>query len=424
MLVKNSSAIRHCPIPETALAYFYKIPTMRTLLFILLAPLANASFHGPLVQWVAKPSETAHVIWLEKIDKSAANQKSDYTIQYEAGAENRQASATVSTLPGSHHRIIRADLTGLKPDHIAKFRLVPEKGPPTEYFSFKTAPKDPADIRFVTGGDLFHERKPMDEMNRQAGLSNPLFALIGGDLAYTNDNNPDQWTEYFDSWTENARTPDGRLVPKIIVIGNHEVSNGGFNPTNAHGPEKAREFYAIFDFPDEKSATYILDFGDWLSFVLLDSGHTRNVADQIGFLETSLEARDKVPHLFVCYHRPAYGMNAKPDCKEIQQDWCPLFEKHRVTAVFENDHHQFVRSHPITAGKIDKENGIPYLGAGAWSVRTRPVDQAEFNKRPWIANANDTNHIYLIETKAKSFTATAIDVNGKAFDSYTREWIR
>jgi hypothetical protein len=393
-------------------------------LFLAFPLLARASLHGPLVQWSQNPSENAHLIWLERIGDSQRGKTADFRVEIHAGAVKSTVKATVGKLPGTPHRIIRANLEKLGANQLVKFRLVPEDGEAGKVFTFKTAPSAPSFLRFVTGGDLYHDRKRMDEMNRQAGLADPLFALIGGDLAYTNDNAPLKWFDYFDSWTVNARTPDDRLIPQIIVIGNHEVSDGGFNPTNAPGPQKAREFHALFEFPEKDRATYTLDFGHWLSLIILDSGHTRNVADQTAFLDSALSQRATVPHVFVCYHRPAYGVGAKPDCREIQQDWCPLFEKHRVTAVFENDHHQFIRSHPITAGKIDQENGIPYLGAGAWSVNTRPVQEAQLAKRPWIAKAAAVNHFYLIETNSRGFTATAIDLKGEAFDTYEREWKR
>lgn len=397
-----------------------------SLILLALTPFAQASIHGPLVQWVQKPSERAHLIWLERVDDSEKNEGASFTVELAAkdGTAAASIATTVSQLPGTSHRIIHAHLESLQPDQLVSFRLMPAKGESTETFSFKTAPLAPTSARFVTGGDLYQDLGRMNEMNRQAGLADPLFALIGGDLAYTDDQKPMKWFDYFDSWAQNARTPDGRLVPKIVAIGNHEVSDGGFNPTNAHGPERAREFYSLFDFPEEKCATYTIDFGDSLSFVILDSGHTRNIAAQVDFLKTALEAREKFPHLFVCYHRPAYGVGAKPDCVEIQKDWSPLFEKHRVSAVFENDHHQFTRSHPITAGKVDKENGIPYLGAGAWSVSTRKVNEKQLKNRPWIAEAKAINHIYVIETKLGGFSANAIDLKGESIDLYERQWKR
>jgi hypothetical protein len=285
-------------------------------------------------------------------------------------------------------------------------------------------PANRSDMRFVTGGDLYHSRGPMDRMNRRAGLEDPLFALVGGDLAYANDIKMDRWFDYIDSWAANARTPDGRLLPKVVAIGNHEIKGAGYHPNDAPGPEAASMFYGIFQFPGNNHATHCVDFGDWISFVMLDSGHTKNIAAQNPWLEQALVSRNRVPHLFVCYHRPAWGIGAKPDAVEIQREWCPLFERHRVTAVFENDHHVFSRSHPIKAGAIDHENGIPYLGSGSWSVGVRPVDPKEVKKRPWIAASGSYNHIYVVDTTAGGYTAVAKDIEGREVDRSERQWRR
>jgi hypothetical protein len=157
---------------------------------------------------------------------------------------------------------------------------------------------------------------------------------------------------------------------------------------------------------------------------MLDSGYSRSIRPQNEWLENTLKRRAKVPHLFVCYHQPAYGAGTKRDATDIQREWSPLFERYRVTAVFENDHHIFTRSHPILKGKVDETNGIPYLGAGAWSVQTRPLDPAEVAKRPWIANAKSINHLYIVETLDKGFRATAKGFDGEIIDSYQRDWRR
>ncbi|MDA7626380.1 hypothetical protein N8674_03030, partial [Akkermansiaceae bacterium] len=62
---------------------------------------------------------------------------------------------------------------------------------------FKTAPLIfPNKMVFVTGGDMFHTRQMLDSMNRRAGTENPLFALLGGDLAYANGSDGDRWLEW------------------------------------------------------------------------------------------------------------------------------------------------------------------------------------------------------------------------------------
>lgn len=334
-------------------------------------------------------------------------------------------TVTVSRQPfaKSRHGVLRATIQGLPYGKDIEFQVIDSSEKTSPAYSFRM-PATTGPIRFVTGGDLYHKRQPMDEMNRVAGKLDPLFALIGGDLAYANDSSLDRWFDYIDSWAAHARTPDGRLVPKVVAIGNHEIKDHGFHPTDAPGPEAASMFYSIFKFPGDGSATHAVDVGDRLSLVMLDSGHTRNIAAQNDWLKSTLAARRSVPNLFVAYHRPAWGCGAKDDSKDIQQNWCPIFENQRVSAVFEYDHHVFCRSHPLTKGKIDPENGIPYLGSGAWSVAVRKIDPKQLKKRPWVAASGAVNHLYLVETEPSGYTATAIDIKGKPFDRFHRVWKR
>jgi hypothetical protein len=336
-------------------------------------------------------------------------------------------SRPVATAPfaDSNHRVHRATLASLPAGKDIEFRISRNGGGESADFAFRMPPEDAGAVRFVTGGDVYHKRGAMDKMNRVAGAQDPLFALIGGDLAYANNASFDRWFDYLSSWSRCARTPDGRLVPKVVAIGNHEIIGAGYHPTDAPGPEAASMFYSLFAFPESNNATHAVDFGDRLSILNLDSGHTKNIAAQNGWLEENLKARADVPNLFVCYHRPAYGAGAKPDAVDIQREWCPLFEKHRVTAVFENDHHVFSRSHPIKAGVIDEKEGVPYLGSGSWSVNVRPINPKEIATRPWIAHAEARNHLYLIETLPQGgYAATAKDIEGVEFDRSRREWKR
>lgn len=339
-------------------------------------------------------------------------------------AEWRSATVESRAFAASRHRVRSVALDGLAPGTEIELQLAGKDGSLSKTYLFRTAPGGEAPVRFVTGGDLYHSRAPMDAMNRRAGLEDPLFALLGGDLAYTNNANPERWFDFIDSWVDNARTPDGRLVPMVVAIGNHEVTNGAFRPLDAPGPAAATEFMSLFHMRREGLANDAFDVGKNLSFVLLDSGHAGTIASQTEWLASVLEKRRGVKGLFACYHRPAWGCGAKEDSVDIQKAWCPLFEKFQVDAVFENDHHTFCRSFPLTGGKVDEARGIPYLGSGAWSVEVRKIDPAQMKKRPWIAKALAVNHLYVVEVGEKGWSAEAKKADGTGFDRIERAWRR
>ena len=90
-------------------------------------------------------------------------------------------------------------------------------------------------------------------------------------------------------------------------------------------------------------------------------------------VEEALDSRKDFPRQFICYHRPAWGTGVKGDALDIQRSWSPLFEEYLVDAVFENDHHVYKRTHPLKGGRRDDENGVVYLGDGAWGGASPPA---------------------------------------------------
>lgn len=286
-------------------------------------------------------------------------------------------------------------------------------------FKFRTAPSVATEeIVFVAGGDMFDGRSKLDRMNARAGAEDPLFALLGGDLAYANDRKAERWYEWLDSWSQKAITPSGNLVPMVIAIGNHEVLDGGSGP--AHPRSEAKQFYSLFPLPEDRS-NYALDFGSYLSLVLLDSNHTQRPSAQTAWLRETLEARRNRPHLFACYHRPTYGTLVKGDEMEVRKEWVPLFERYGVDAVFENDHHIYKRTLPIRDGKIDPE-GVVYLGDGAWGVKVReiPWEKIREARADYIVRAESINHLYRVILRRDRQQFDAMDAEGRIFDSYTR----
>ncbi len=219
-------------------------------------------------------------------------------------------------------------------------------------------------------------------------------------------------------------TPEGRQVPMIVAIGNHEVFDAAYRPLDALGPDSADEFFTLFQMQEEGQARQAIDFKSGLSLILLDSGHSANLASQVDWLKANLEKRKDVKRLFVCYHRPAWGCGTKEDAADIQKQWCPLFEEYLVDAVFENDHHVHSRSLPIISGKIDDKKGIPYLGSGAWGAAPRQIPADYQQRRPWIVSANARNHFWRIELSEDRWEAKAMDAEGEVFDYYKQSWRR
>jgi hypothetical protein len=246
----------------------------------------------------------------------------------------------------------------------------------------------------------------------------PAFVVIGGDIAYENGRDPSRFLEFLQNYSDDLRDGE-RLIPLVGGIGNHEV-DGGYEQTR----EKAPFFYSVFDGLYPETGYAALDFGQYLSLVFLDTGHTSDIAGaQTDWLERVLKEREECPNVFVVNHVPAY-----PSHREFQgnadetgtgaanrKHWVPLFERYNVDAVFEHHDHTFKRTHPLLDGRPN-ENGVLYLGDGTWGRIRKPTDM---DKRPYLAVASEDYHISVHRIEGRQQFHVALSDEGRVVDVST-----
>jgi hypothetical protein len=403
-----------------------RLSPILALLAVLLATIpslrAKDDVVGVYLTWLRDPSTTMVVNWINLYEHTPAR------VWHRAAGETewRSSDGTHAAVPPSVLQVRRVELTGLAPDSIHEFGLgdTPPKEP-RWIRRFRTAPAElDRPVRFVSGGDTMHRREWFEAMNRAAGATDPDFALLGGDLAYADGVNATREMEWVQALDQTLRAPDGRFIPIVVAIGNHEV-RGGYN---GRIPEDAPYFYGMFALPDNRSY-HALDFGSYLSLIILDSEHTQPIAGpQTAWLGEALAARTDRRFVFPCYHYPAYGTTKRPKdgglpsehprSLKIRREWSPLFEQHAVTGVFENDHHAYKRTHPIRAGERDDQAGIVYLGDGAWGVGTRPVATPE--EAWYLARSESRRHVFVVTLEPRGEAVVqAIDATGEVFDRVT-----
>ncbi|MFT5402260.1 MAG: hypothetical protein ACI9DF_001087 [Verrucomicrobiales bacterium] len=322
------------------------------------------------------------------------------------------------------HRVI---LRGLKPDTEYAFHIHRQSSPDRlknrKYF-FKTAPTTARDkLTFVTGGDMYHKRPLLDAMNIQASKHDPLFALLGGDLAYANGKDANKWYDWVDSWHDWCITNGDHMIPMVVVIGNHECSKEihQVKPEELkdYKPEEnAKFFYSLFPLP-EKVSNYALDFGDYMSIICLDSNHTQKPETQVPWLKEALKKRANVPNLFACYHRPTYGTLVKDDEMEVRKHFVPLFDTYGVDAAFENDHHVYKRTSLLKKDEVHPD-GTLYIGDGSWGVDTRDIPWAKANKLDYLVRAAKENHLIRVQLFPNRQQFDAFKGNGDRIDSTAR----
>jgi hypothetical protein len=270
-------------------------------------------------------------------------------------------------------------------------------------------------IQFVSGGDCGTGTHAI-ETTVLAAKQEPYFALFGGDLAYDNGRSPQTVLTFLRNYSRHMVDHRGRLIPMISCIGNHEV-DGGYKKKR----EQASHYLSLFDGLFRETTYGVLDIGDYMSLVLLDTGHIAPVGgEQTDWLESTLEERHDRPHLFVANHVPAYPSHREPEGKDgafgtgeaNRLHWCPLFEKLKVDAVLEHHDHTFKRSHPLTDGRIDK-NGVLYLGDGSWG-KIRPPKKPE--QRPYLATVAKAYHMAVHRLEGETRFHVALESSGRVAD--------
>jgi hypothetical protein len=359
--------------------------------------------------WQRDPTTTMTIQWIGTIGETA-----DTTISYaesQATKWSRQP-AIAKPYPFTDFKVFRAELTGLTPGTDYQFRI----GKQSPTYRFRTMPaKATTAIHFISGGDCGVNAHTVAN-NVQAARQDPMFAVVGGDLGYDNGRSVEVSMSFLRNYSRHMIGRDGRLIPMIACIGNHEV-DGGYDKPRAQAPF----FYALFDglYPETGFAT--LDFGDYLSLVLLDTGHTSPIdGEQADWLENTLKARADHPHVLVVNHVPAYpsyrkaeGVNGKAGTGEgNRKHWVPLFEKYRVPVVLEHHDHTFKRTKTLLDGLAD-DNGVLYLGDGSWG-RLRTPQEPE--KLAYLAASSRDYHLTLHRLQGEERFHLALDEYGRVMD--------
>ncbi|MCC6579844.1 MAG: metallophosphoesterase family protein [Phycisphaeraceae bacterium] len=364
--------------------------------------------------WRDDPCTTLVVQW----HTEAGDNRPDSLQWRPAGAADWQtAQGTQKPFPGSSLVVHFVDLTELDPDHVYEYRFNESMSP--EWF--RTMPLTPTrPIRFAVAGDVLSSVSIVEMMLRNETSRDPDFVMFCGDIAQENGDLrcADRWSMFLGSCTKYLITPQGRRIPILVAIGNHDVANGGFGQT----PKDAPFFYGLFALANNR-AYNVLDFGQYLSVFILDSGHTNAVAGaQKDWLEDVLEQRKTVTHKFAAYHVPAwpaYRRMGLPSHVAVRENWIPLFERYGLTAAFEHHEHCYKRTYPIKNGQVDP-HGVLYMGNGGIGERElrRPVPPGSFSEggRWFLARTAQANQFVFVTVDGPIRHFQAVDPANWAFD--------
>ena len=307
--------------------------------------------------------------------------------------------------------LVRAAWKGLEPGKEYVFQI----GDSPE-MKFRTAPaRLESGLIFAEGGDV-DVTKVAEKMIGLGCAQDPLFFSFGGDLAYSDGQDVAREIAFWQMYHRAAKTRDGRLIPFVAGIGNHEVKGGYWQEGATFGQmrDRAPFFYALFGGLYRTEEPVALDFGDYLSLLLMDSGHITPMERQTGWLGNSLKARSRVAWVFVSWHVAAYPSarkwNAQPMSGFARENWIPLIEKSHAAGVFNHHDHDLQRVE--SEGKAGRR--VMVFGNGAIGVEPREAE-CEESKKLAKAAAKE-NYINLVTLTADKALVRSLGLGGRELD--------
>lgn len=373
--------------------------------------------------WQRDPTTTITVQWVGPTKDAPTTVR----VAPNFRAANWQAGKViVKPFANTPLKVHRCEFTDLTPDT----EYILQLGADAQLGRFRTMPAKATDtFTFVSGGDC-GTGAPAVETNILAAKQEPYFALIGGDLGYDNGISAKTAVAFLQNYSKHMIDPQGRLIPMVTCLGNHEV-RGGYKAKRS----EATYYLPLFDGLYKDTTYNTLDFGDYLSLVLLDTGHVAPVkGDQTDWLDSALKERQDRPHLIVANHVPAYPAYRNPGPlsadgllgllgiqprsggtgADNRKYWCPLFEKYRADAVLEHHDHVFKRTHSLTGGLKDKY-GVPYLGDGSWGKLRTPASPEQ---RPYLARVAKAYHMTVHRLEGEQRFHVALEESGRIADVF------
>lgn len=378
---------------------------MRCLWFslCLIVQCGYADLSALYLTWYDDPCTTMTLQWHTPLD-------SPQDQVFLQGPDGNWQTLQGTSRPLENLRVYHLFLDRLTPHTEYAFRI----GDDPTLYRFQTAPQTLTDpLRFVIGGDAYSSQKLFRKMNQTIVAQNPLFVVIGGDIAYAIQRPAlnrasyalKRWLSFLSLWKEQMITTEGRLIPFLLVAGNHDLS-----------PEQNELFFTLFAFP-EKRLYRTLDFGSYLSLFFLDTGHLDPIeGEQTDWLKAHLSQKSSFAYRIAVYHEGAYPsfypfLGDVPVA--IRAHWCPLFDAYHLQAAFENHSHAYKKTYPIKANQIDPQGTI-YFGDGCWGTPPRSPQSLWY-----LEKKMRKNHVFFLEMTSSACEVQALDLQGKVFDTFS-----
>ncbi len=305
-------------------------------------------------------------------------------------------------------------LAGLQPDTTYYFVAGEDTHGLSRERSFRTLPGGDAPFRIVNGGDL-GVTGAVIPLLKLAGKEDPHFAVLGGDLAYVNGLLAGfaTWDTFLTNWDEHMVTSDGRMIPLVTAIGNHETNQYQSDVHALRSP-----WYTSLFGRQGADIYHVKRFGNNLAIFLLDSGHLVTHEAQVPWLRRAFEEHSDVRYTFAAYHVPLYPAHRDYEGTGSQrgrEHWLPVFDEFGLTVGLEHHDHVFKRTRPLKGNQV-VERGTIYIGDGAFGRPARTVDP---EPRWYNHKELPATHFWVIDVARDGLRFKAIDETGATLDEFS-----
>lgn len=373
--------------------------------------------HGVLLSWPGNAATTMTVSWRGAAETNCVLQVVPQTTydqsKFTEAAEYAAACKDIS-LDGSgawHYEATAADLL---PGTAYVYR-VGREGVWSDVETFTSADPDAKTLTFAYMGDV----QPANDSEAEFALWGELaqamvernpeltFAILGGDIV-----NSGISLEQFDLFASNAENVFS-AIPLLATPGNHESNFIGGKPElyldyfafPQNGPEGFEEEIYSFDVAN----CHILSLNSWI----FSGEQPLSEADYErvnNWIEYDLITSDADWQIVVT-HIPVYAVHSDTTSTKVKENWAPIFERCGVDLVFVGHQHVYSRSYPMYEGKVDYENGIPYIMGVSGSKFYSSADET-FAERTIYNTAN----YQLVQIDGDTLTVQTLDAEGNELD--------
>lgn len=281
---------------------------------------------------------------------------------------------------------------------------------------FRTLPGGDEPFRIVNGGDMGVSGAVIP-LVQLAGKEDPDFAVIGGDIAYVNGllAGNDTWDRWLTLWDEHMVTTDGRMIPIVTAIGNHET-----NQFRSDVHEMRSPWYTSLFGRQGEQIHHVKRFGTLLAIFLLDSGHLVRHDAQVEWLRGAFDSHRDVRYTFAAYHVPLYPAHRDYEgsgSREGREYWLPVFDEFGLTVGLEHHDHVFKRTKPLKGNAVvEPGQGTVYVGDGAWGRPARVIDP---EVRWYNEKEKSATHYWVIDVSRDGLRFKAVDETGTVIDQFT-----